>query len=202
MDGRFLEAFTLLPRQRVVCGRATKPLCLRHRVVLESVKSPFVDGSSTPTVSDIIIFSKIVSSYNMAEMMPTEPSNHDKEWALKMNADHDLMAFQAIQCFDCISDQSKWPVFWNKKSSSKNNGAPWPLAVICNLVKNGVPLEEAWTMPESQAIWMNAVFAIYNGAEIDIVSEEDLAMQAFLEKLEADKKAKEDAEAMEELSNV
>lgn len=202
MDGRFLEAFTLLPRQRVVCGRVTKPLCLRHRIVLEAINSPFVDGKSSPTAIDVVIFSKVVSSLDMAYMTSEVPSNEDKEWLRKMVDDEDVFLSQVAKCYDCISEQSKWPVFWNKKNNGKSNGVPWVLSVVCNLVKNGVPLEQAWTMPESQAIWMNAAMAISGGSDIDIVSEEDLAMQAFLEKLEADKKAKEDAEAMEELSNV
>lgn len=203
MDGRFLEAFTLLPRQRVVCGRVTKPLCLRHRIVLESIKSPFVNGSDVPSPTDVLIFSKVVSSYDMAEMMPDKPSEDDSQWVMRMTENREALLHNASEAFETIQDQSKWPVFWNnKKNGSKSNGVPWALAVVCNLVKNGVPLEQAWTMPESQAIWMNAGFAIASGADINIVSEEDLAMQAFLEKLEADKKAKEDAESMEELSNV
>jgi hypothetical protein len=197
MDGRFLEAFTLLPKQRELCGRVTKPLCLRHRIVLEAIKSPFVNAENLPTINDIIIFSKIVSSYDMAEMMPKEPDENDKKWVRKMADDFELQHEQAMKCFECIGEQSKWPVFWKKKSI-KSNGVPWALGVVCNLSKNGVPLESAWTMPESQAIWMNAAFAIGSGADIDIVSDEDLAIQKFMDKM----KQNESSETEEELTNV
>jgi hypothetical protein len=55
-------------------------------------------------------------------------------------------------------------------------------------------------MPESQAIWMNAAFSIGAGADIDIVSDEDLAIQAFMDKMEKEKL--EESETEEELTDV
>jgi hypothetical protein len=192
MDGRFLSAFTLLPRQREVCGRVTKPLCLRHRLVLESLGSPFVDGSRVPSYLDVLVFSKVVSSFDMGEMMPEKPTKEDNEWARKMNDDGEVLVEQVQEAFGCIEDQAKWPIFW-KKQGGKDKGVPWVLAVVCNLVKSGVELESAWTMPEAQAVWMNAAFAINAGAELDIVSEEDVQMQSFLAKMEAEKSEMEES---------
>lgn len=184
MDGRFLDAFTLLPRQRVVCGRVTKPLSLRHRIVLTAIKSPFVDASKLPTPSDVIIFSKIVSSHDMNEMMTQEPDKNDIEWAARMIEDLSELGNQVGECMGCIEDQAKWPVFWEGRKSSKSNGVPWVLSVVCNLVKNGVPLEDAWTMPESQAIWMSTTFSILNGSEISVVSDEDRKAMEMLREIE------------------
>lgn len=183
MDGRFIDAFTLLPKQQVVCGRETRPLCLRHRIVLIAVKSPFVDGSRMPTPTDVIVFSKIISSTNMSEMMQAKPSKDDFEWFDRMS-DEETLVGEIEKCLSIINNQSLWPVFWENKKGGKSGGAPWVMSVICNLVRNGVSMEEAWTMPESQAIWMNAVFSINRGAEINIVSEEDRRAMEQLRELE------------------
>lgn len=189
MDGRFLDSFTLLPRQRVVCGRATKPLCLRHRIILTAIKSPFVDGARPPEPSDVVAFSKVVSSYDPAEMMPSSPSDEDVKWYAAMKDDAEVFVRQVGECLGCIEDQAKWPIFWNTTKSGRSTGAPWVLTVICNIVKNGVNLEDAWTMPESQAIWYNAVFSIANGSDINIVSEEDKRAMEQLKALEEAEKA-------------
>lgn len=156
--------------------------------MLTAVKSPFVDGSAFPTHTDVIIFSNIVSSYGISEMTPAAPSKEDIEWARKMTDDPEELVGQVAECIGCIEDQAKWPVFWNTGKNGKSSGIPWVLSVICNLVKNGVPLEDAWTMPESQAIWMNAAFAVANGSDISVVSDMDLKMQEYLARLEAEKK--------------
>jgi len=134
----------------------------------------------------------------MGEMMPEKPTKEDSEWARKMNDDTEILVEQVKEAFGCIEDQAKWPIFW-KKQGGKDRGIPWALSVVCNLVKNGVELEQAWTMPEAQAVWMNAAFAIGAGADIDIVSDQDIQMQAFLAKMEAEKAEKEQ---IEEESNV
>lgn len=184
MDGRFLESFTLLPSQKEICGRITKPLSLRHRIILTAIKSPFVSGESMPDSKDVIIFAKILSSHDMSEMMTSSPTKEDAQWMMKMDEDPDAFIDQVEMCYKIIQDQAKWPVFWESKKSSRSSGSPWVLSVVCNLVKNGVPLETAWIMPESQAIWMNAVFSINAGAEINIVSEDDKRAMEQLKEIE------------------
>ena len=48
MDARYLQATTVLPRQNKVCGRTLLPFCLRHRVALEAIESPFIDPQNRP----------------------------------------------------------------------------------------------------------------------------------------------------------
>jgi len=149
-----------------------------------AIKSPFVDGQSIPTYTDVIVFSKIVSSLDMSSMASSSPDKTDIEWARRMKDDPDEFDKQVTECFGCILDQSKWPIFWETNKPGRSNGAPWVLSVVCNLVKNGVDLETAWTMPEAQAVWMNAVFSISNGSDINIVSEQDKKAMEQLKALE------------------
>jgi hypothetical protein len=73
-----------------------------------------------------------------------------------------------------------WPKFWEQdgKKSGGSKGLPWPMSIIANLVANGVPYKQAWEMPECQAIWLNAAFAIRKGVDVAIMSPEE---EAFIE---------------------
>lgn len=185
MDGRFLNAFTLLPRQRVICGYETKPISLRHRVVLKQVGSPFSDGGVIPKPHDVLMAAKILSFSAMDEMLCSDPSESDIKWVRDMSNDVDLMIDQCERIRLCIEEQAHWPIFWSKSGGkNRDQGVPWVLSVVCNLVKNGVPLETAWTMPESQAIWMHASFSILAGSETDIVSESDRKAMEHLKEVE------------------
>jgi hypothetical protein len=184
MDGRFLSAFTLLPKQRTICGYKSLPICLRHRLVLTQIDSPFVEAKKVPTSTDVLIAAKILSSYKLAEMMPSVPSKSDIEWVDKMNKNDVDLRIQTENVFEAIIEQSLWPIFWNKKHLNRDNGIPWVLSVVCTLVKNGIPLEDAWTMPESQAIWLQSSFLVASGVDVNIVSEKDLKAQEQLKRLE------------------
>ena len=75
-----------------------------------------------------------------------------------------------------------WPKFWEKKAKHTNTtGMPWVLTVVCNLMKHGVSEERAWTMPESQAIWLHSCFAISEGADMKVLTKEDEDLIAKLE---------------------
>jgi hypothetical protein len=181
VDGRFLDAFTLLPKQKVICGYATKPLCLRHRVVLTSLNSPFVDGREDIDPFHVIVAAKVMSSHRMEDMMSNEPTKQDIAEVDRMIEDKEYFMSQIKAVYDCIREQSHWPVFWKKTSTTGDQGVPWVLNIICGLVKGGVSLEEAWTMPESQAVWINASMSIAGGSKIDIVSDSDLEAQRRLD---------------------
>lgn len=187
MDGRFLKAFSLLPTQKAVCGYVTKPICFRHRMVLMSINSPFVTGRM-PQPLEILMAAKILSVTELDKMIGFEPNKHDIEEVGKMVSDNDYYVAQSRVMSELIEEQSYWPVFWSKKNSAKDHGAPWVLSLICNLVKNGIPLEQAWTMPESQAVWIHATMSINAGADIDIVSDEDLAAIEQLKRMEEELK--------------
>ena len=66
---------------------------------------------------------------------------------------------------------------------------PMPLASVANLTRNGISLEEAWTMPEGEAVWMAIAHAIYEGAKIDIITtDEEKEHENFHSKIDAYKK--------------
>jgi hypothetical protein len=73
-----------------------------------------------------------------------------------------------------------WPKFWeqDQKKSGGNKGLPWPMAIVANLVANGVPYKQAWEMPECQAVWLNAAFAMRKGVDVAIMCPEE---EAFIE---------------------
>lgn len=73
-----------------------------------------------------------------------------------------------------------WPKFWDQ-SDKKTGGsakAPWPLMIVANLIANGIEEKRAWEMPECQAIWLNAVFAMRKGVDVAIMSPEE---EAYIE---------------------
>lgn len=198
MEGRFLKAFTLAPRQRVICGYQTMPLSLRHRLILTSIGSPFALGKGIPGASDIIIAAKVMSSISADVLSSTDPSEQDIEWMKKMEKSEAVYAEECEKVLESIRDQSLWPTFWEKKKTEVGNGVPWILSVICTLVKSGVPPEEAWTMPESQAIWMSSAFAIGEGAKIYIVTEKDVEAMEHLKALRAHEASLREAKDKEE----
>lgn len=198
MEGRFLKAFTLAPRQRVICGYQTMPLSLRHRLILMSVDSPFVGGERQASAFDTIIAAKVMASKDANVLASTEPTENDIKWIKEMKKDETKFAIECSKIMESIAEQSLWPTFWEKKKPEVGNGVPWILSVICTLIKSGVPPEEAWTMPESQAIWMSTSFAIGEGAKIYIVTERDLEAMEHLKAIRAQEASLREAKDKEE----
>jgi len=93
----------------------------------------------------------------------------------------------------CIQVSLSYPKFWEKEEKKGNNKIeviPFPLSCISSLCRNGVGLEEAWTMPEGEAVWMTVANAIYNGAKLEVLStDEEKELEKFNERIEAYKKA-------------
>ena len=85
--------------------------------------------------------------------------------------------------------QSLWPRFWEKDNSNNNpSGLPWPLAIVASLNRNGATLDEAWTMPEAEAIWLHIAHCSASGADISVVSDNEWEAMEKAKKQEADKK--------------
>ena len=184
MDGRFIEAFTLLHKQRSICGYTPKPLCLRHRILLEAFGSPFLTDGLKSNPMDVIVAARILSTSQIIEVSEMKATDQDREWMKKMTDDAAVFLEQIAQVMAYINDNAKWPIFWSKNDpKNADKGVPWVLNVICNLTKNGIPLEQAWTMPECQAVWIHSTHLIASGAEVNIVSENDLAAIKFANSL-------------------
>ncbi len=90
-----------------------------------------------------------------------------------------------------ITNSCSYPKLWEKNDKKETERVPWVLSCIANNVRNGCTLEEAWTMPEGEAVWMSISHAIYNGAKIDVIStDEEEQMKHFDEIVERFKKSR------------
>jgi hypothetical protein len=85
-----------------------------------------------------------------------------------------------------------WPKFWEQdgKKTGGDNGCPWPLAIVANLIASGIEEKRAWEMPECQAVWLHAVFSMRKGAELKIMTPEEEAFMAAEEAAAASTSAK------------
>jgi hypothetical protein len=194
MDARYLQATTVLPRQNKVCGRTLRPFCLRHRVALEAIQSPFLDPEKYQfNPVQVVMAARILSTYDKEEM--ARPLSFiEKLYVARMSMSKKYYSRCVGIILGCIKMSLSYPKFWKKEDSNKVNkkheDMPFPLSCVSSLCRNGVSLEEAWTMPEGEAVWMAVASAIYNGAKIDILStEQEKDLENFDERIEAYKKA-------------
>jgi len=191
MDARYLQAVTVLPKQEKVCGKTLLPFCLRHRVSLEAIDSPFVKGGFEGlNPYSVLMAIRILSTYDKLEMVKPL-SLLDKLWMMYLMFNKKYYSQVIGTIVGCINTSCSYPKFWQKESKQKNvkENVPWVLSCISNNVRNGCTLEEAWTMPEGEAIWMSIAHAIYNGAKIDILStDEEKELENFDARIEAYKK--------------
>lgn len=193
MDARYLKATTVLPRQNKVCGRTLRPFCLRHRVALEAIESPFIDpskGKFDPV--QVVMAARILSTYDKDEM--AKPLSWiEKLYIARMAISRKYYSRCIGIILGCIQVSLSYPKFWEKEEKKGNNkieAIPFPLSCISSLCRNGVGLEEAWTMPEGEAVWMTVANAIYNGAKLEVLStDEEKELEKFNERIEAYKKA-------------
>ena len=181
MDGRFLRAFT--DPAKVTClGRPVYPFCLKYRVRLLAIESPFVTEEKPITPLDLIMAVKICAE---------EPVNDLGFWdkvQLHRLGRRPIILSLEIQRFVDYVHATAWPKFWkaNTKSgaTADDQGIPWPLMVVASLVKHGFEEKRVWEMPECQAIWFNAAHSSMNGSEMKVLTTEEEAFMEEQERLE------------------
>lgn len=185
MDERFLNAF-IDPAPFKLLGRSLYPWCLKYRVRLTAFKSPLITGGNV-TPSDLIFACQVCAEERLGEIGLVDRAriaylnNHPKKFEAMLNA---------FAGYVLVND---WPKFWEQdsKKTGGDNGVPWPLAIVANLIASGIEEKRAWEMPECQAIWLNAVFAMRKGAELKIMTPEEEAFMASEEASSASNPAKE-----------
>jgi hypothetical protein len=192
MDKRFLSAF-IDPAPFRLLGRSLYPWCLKYRVRLMAFDSPLVTGSRGITPADLLFACQVCAE---------EPLGGRVSWIDKLrlkwigaNEAKFNVQLEAFAGYILVQD---WPKFWEqtkKTSSGGDKGVPWPLAIVANLIANGIDEKRAWEMPECQAIWLNSALAIAKGADVAIMSPDE---EAFM----AEEEAKEKAAAVANPSNV
>jgi len=175
-DRRFLNAHLIAARTNVL-GRVLLPFCIKHRIWLQAIESPFLEADKEITPSDLIIGLKVC-----AEEQFGEPTWADRWLMLRLTLNRKLFA-EGCRAFVAHIDTHKdWPKFYEKKDSARGGEGtvPWQLSVVAALCKNGISYGEAMQMPEAKAIWLSAVFAIQGGAKMDILSTDDEELIASL----------------------
>jgi len=137
-------------------------------------KSPLITGDGGVTPADLIFACQVCAEEPLGEL-----GFWDKLRINRLN--NDPVKFERLlKAFAGYVLVNDWPKFWEQdgKKSGGDNGVPWPLAIVANLIASGIEEKRAWEMPECQAIWLNSVFAIRKGAELKIMTPEE---EAYME---------------------
>ena len=180
MDKRFLAAF-IDPAPFRLLGRSLYPWCLKYRVRLEAFQSPLIDGSRDITPADLILAVRLCAEEPIGKFGIADT------WRV-IRLERNPKEFQhLLGIFSSYILVGHWPKFWEqaKTKGGGGKGIPWPLAIVTNLIANGIPEQRAWEMPECQAIWMNTAFGVRNGADVSVMSPEEEAFMADEEVKEA-----------------
>lgn len=176
MDARYLKATTVLPLDVKVCGKRLMPFCLRHRVQLEAVDSPFLDFKARSfNAMDVIIAVRIMSTLDKVNV--SAPMNWSEQFHyIFLNNSHDRLGRAVGRIIGIMLESCSYPKLWSKKNTKTKENIPWELACVANNVRNGCSLEEAWTMPEGEAVWMSISHSVYNGSDVQVISTDDEKM--------------------------
>lgn len=188
MDRRFLNAH-IDPAPFRLLGRTLYPWCLKYRVRLHAFDSPLVTGSRGITPADLLFACQVCAEEPLGDIGVIDRL---RLMRLNDNPAKFEMLLEAFAGYILIND---WPKFWDKdnKKSGGTSSMPWPMMIVANLVANGIPEKRAWEMPECQAIWLNAAFAMRKGVDVAIMSPEE---EAFIES-----ELKKEAEAAKTVAN-
>ena len=149
--------------------------------------SPLITGDRGITPADLIFACQVCAEETLGQI-----GWLDKLRVLSLNRNPAKFKamLNAFAGYILIHD---WPKFWEQdgKKSGGDNGLPWPLAIVANLIASGIPEQRAWEMPECQAIWLNSALAIRKGAEVKIMTPEEEAFMASEQAAAASTSAKE-----------
>jgi hypothetical protein len=150
-------------------------------------KSPLITAERGITPADLIFACQVCAEEPLGEL-----GFWDKLRINRLN--NDPVKFERLlKAFAGYVLVNDWPKFWEQdgKKSGGDNGVPWPLAIVANLIASGIEEKRAWEMPECQAIWLNSVFAMRKGAELKIMTPEEEAYMAAEQAASASNPAKE-----------
>lgn len=167
MDKRFIGAFTD-PAGISLLGRRLYPFCLKHRVRLMAIDSPFMTGDDCSPL-DLLLAIQICAEEPIGKLTLT-----DRMRLLKY-VKRDGRFTADVDKFVAYLNINNWPKFWekNKAKSGGDSGMPWILTIISTLISGGIDEQRAWEMPECQAIWLSSAMSVSKGADINILTTED-----------------------------
>tara|TARA_R110000868_G_scaffold297840_1_gene558123 strand:+ start:982 stop:1476 length:495 start_codon:yes stop_codon:yes gene_type:complete len=160
--------------------------------MLEAIESPFLEAGKKPfDPLSVMLAVRILSTFDK-DKMSGEITFIEKMYMIRMALSKKYFSRCVGIIIGCINVSLSYPKLWEKESkqNNKNPILPYPLSCISSLVRNGVGLEEAWTMPEGEAVWMTVANSIYQGAKIDVLStDQEKDLEKFNERIESYKKA-------------
>lgn len=175
MDRRFILAFTD-PQKVEFLGYTLEPFCLRHRVRLHAINSPFVEPAEFTT-------SHMLAAIKTCAGLPIDEVTGKDKALLHVWANDPARFEAAVLEFRTYMLEAHWPKFWQSNElniKATGVGMPWLLNLVANLISNGISEERAWTMPEAQAIWLSTCFSGLKGVELNVLTTEDEeAMASF-----------------------
>lgn len=184
MDARFIKAFTS-PGETTLLGHRMKPFSLKHRLALHAVESPFVTPGKPVSLLDLFVAVKICAetSIRRLSLMDVIRMSYIKAKPNRIN--------DYVMAFHDYSNVANWPKFWDReKQKGNSSGIPWILSVASGLISKGWSEEDAWSLPESQAIWYHSAISINNGNDVSIMSEQDEHIMNNFESIAKEAKAK------------
>jgi len=178
-DLRFL-ASCIVPKRTRILGKNLKPFCLKYRLWLQAIGSPFLEPDKEIKMQDLVIALKICSNESMDKTLLRD------YWiylVLLFSHKKRIKAFEEFVNY--CSTHDMWPKFYDnsKNSSGSSTGLPWELGVIANLCKNGISFEQAINMPEATCIWLSTAFSIQAGAKLELLTTDDETLIDHLAKL-------------------
>jgi hypothetical protein len=131
------------------------------------------------TGAHLVAAVRILSTHDL-ETIREAPSIRERVWGFRADISKALLFGEMVKLHHYMTAQSLWPRFWVKENKSTPGEIPWILSVVANLVRNGCTLEEAWTMPEAEAIWFHVAHCNALGADVSLITDEEWkAMEDF-----------------------
>lgn len=168
MDRRFILAFTD-PQRVEFLGYSLAPFCLRHRVRLYAIGSPFVESAEFTAAH-------MLAAIKTCAGLPIDDVTGKDRAMLHSWVNNQDRFEKAIMDFRTYMLEAHWPKFWESNDVNRKaagTGMPWILNLVANLISNGVDEERAWTMPECQAIWLSTCFSGLKGVDVNLLTTED-----------------------------
>jgi len=145
-------------------------MCLKHRIFLEGIASPFLREDAQLTIPDLILALKVCS-----DELIDRPTLRDKWLGLRLALSDDLFRRGCRALVQHLDTTRDFPRFW-ERNDRKTGGAssiPWQLNIVATLVRGGVSYADALLMPEARAVWLASVFSIHQGAKLEILTTDD-----------------------------
>ena len=158
-------------------------------MILEEIDSPALNVKKVMSPQDLLLACHILSTHNLNEMLVVKADKQDEKVFKHMLLDDDVYKQEMDKFIKYLSYHDCSPTLWDKKGKTgAGRGIPSILGCVSNLIKNGFSYEQAWTMPETEAVWFYVANAIASGSDIDVVGEEDKIAMEMLKRMEIPKK--------------